>query len=80
MVGWLDPFSLLTRALGLSILPGIDYLLNSAFTAVEESGLPVVPFIASLVHMLLSYTILSLKQPHFRQAIFLALLFSFILF
>jgi polyferredoxin len=79
LVGWLDPFSFLTRSLGLSILPGLDYLANSALNAVETSHLPVIPFLASIVHMLLNYTVLSLKQPHFRQGVFLGLLFVFIL-
>ena len=79
LVGWLDPFSFLTRSLGLSILPGLDYLANSALTAIETSRLPVLPFLANVVHMLLNYTVLSLKQPHFRQGIFLGLLFVFIL-
>ena len=79
LVGWLDPFSFLTRSLGLSILPGLDYLANSALSAVETSHLAVIPFLASIVHMLLNYTVLSLKQPHFRQGVFLGLLLVFIL-
>ena len=79
LIGWLDPFSLLTRSLGLSILPGLDYLLNSSLNAVETGNIPVVSFIAGILHMLLNYTILSLKQPHFRQGIFLGLLFVLIL-
>ena len=30
LVGWLDPFSLLVRSLGLSILPGLNYTVNAA--------------------------------------------------
>jgi polyferredoxin len=43
LVGWFDPFSLLTRSLGLSILPGLNYLANSALHATETSHLSLLP-------------------------------------
>jgi polyferredoxin len=79
MIGWLDPFSLLTRSLGLSILPGLDYLTYSILRVVENSGFSVLRFIGGLAHHLLSATVLSLSQPHFRQGLFLGLLFFLIL-
>jgi hypothetical protein len=38
LVGWFDPVSFLTRSLGLSILPGLDYLANSTLHAAESSS------------------------------------------
>jgi polyferredoxin len=79
LVGWFDPFSLLTRSLGLSILPGLDYLTNAALHFVESSGFSLVRFIGGVIHALLNLTVLSLKQPHFRQGFFLGTLFLLIL-
>lgn len=79
LVGWLDPFSVLTRSLGLSIIPGLDYLTNSLFHAAESSSVSLVSFIAGILHAILNYTILSIKQPHFRQGFFLGTLFVLIL-
>lgn len=79
VVGWLDPFSFLTRSLGLSALPAFDYFSNSVLHAVESSSLSPVRFFGGIVHTLLNHTILSLKQPHFRQGVFLGLLLVFIL-
>jgi len=79
LVGWFDPFSLLTRSLGLSILPGLDYLTNAALYSVESSSFAAVRFIGGLIHALLNLTVLSLKQAHFRQGFFLGALFILIL-
>lgn len=79
IVGWFDPFSLLTRSLGLSILPGLNYLTNSILHAAESSQFFVVRGLGGVVHALLNYTVLSLKQSHFRQGFFLGLLFVLIL-
>ncbi len=79
IVGWLDPFSFLTRALGLSILPGLDYLANSVLHAVENSSFLFVRRVGGIAHLLLNMTLLGLRQPHFRQGLFLGLLFVFIL-
>lgn len=79
LVGWFDPFSFLTRSLGLSILPGLDYLTNSVLHSVESSRLMPVRVLGGIVHAILSFTVLSLKQPHFRQGFFLGALFVLVL-
>jgi len=79
IAGWLDPFSLLTRSVGLSILPGLSYLTNSILHVGESSGSSVLAFATGIVHAILNFTILSLKQSHFRQGFFLGLLFVFLL-
>jgi polyferredoxin len=79
LVGWFDPFSFLTRSLGLSILPGLDYLANSTLHAAETSSFSLLRGVGGILHIILSLTVLSLKQPHFRQGFFLGLLFVLIL-
>ena len=79
LVGWFDPFSLLTRSLGLSILPGLGYLTNSILHSVESSSFSIVRFAGGIIHAVLNLTILSLKQSHFRQGFFLGSLFILIL-
>ncbi len=79
LLGWLDPFSLLTRSLGLSILPGLGYLTNSILHAVESSSFSIVRFVGGIIHAALNLSILSLKQSHFRQGFFLGSLFILIL-
>ncbi len=78
LVGWLDPFSFLTRSVGLSVLPAVNYLTNTSLKMVEGSGFGVVRFGGGILHAILSATILSLKQPHFRQGLVLGLLFIFV--
>jgi hypothetical protein len=79
VVGWLDPFSFLTRSLGFSVLPTFDYFSNSVLHAIESSSFSPMRFFGGIVHTLLNHTIPSLKQPHFRQGVFLGLLLVFIL-
>ncbi len=79
LVGWFDPFSLLTRSLGLSILPSMDYLANSILHSAESSSLPLLRGVGGIVHSLLNHTVMSLKQSYFRQGFFLGSLFLFIL-
>jgi polyferredoxin len=79
LVGWLDPFSLLVRSLGLSILPGLNYAVNSALHAMENSGFGPLEAAGGVLHIILSTTLLSFKQPYFRQGVFLGLIFLFVL-
>ena len=80
IVGWLDPFSLLTRSLGLSIFPGLSYLANSILHAAETSSFSPLAIAGGILHAILNFTVLGLKQSHFRQGLFLGLIFIFLLF
>jgi len=75
LVGWLDPFSLLVRSTGLSILPGVNFAANSLLNAMEHSGAGWVQSSGTAIHAALAATVLSFKQPHFTQGIFLGLIF-----
>jgi len=79
IVGWLDPFSLLVRSLGLSILPGTDYALNAVLRAMEHSSFAAVQMVGSGLHFILGALLLGFKQPFFRQGVWLGLIFIFLL-
>ncbi len=58
VVGWLDPFSFLTRSFGLSILPAFNYLVNASLKAAEtgnssSSVVVIVGRIAGVLHAVL---------------------------
>jgi polyferredoxin len=79
VIGWLDPFSLLVRSLGLSILPGTDYALNAVLGAMEHSRFASVQMVGSGLHFIFGALLLGFKQPYFRQGIWLGILFIFLL-
>jgi len=78
MVGWLDPFSFLVRSVGLSILPATDYGLRAFLGVLEHSRYAPVQTVGSILHFILGLLLLSFKQPHFRQGIWLGLIFIFL--
>ncbi len=87
VVGWMDPLSLLVRSLGLSILPGTSYALRAVLHSLEASryGLEGSRFgpvqsVGSVLHFIFGWLLLlSLKQPYFRQGIWLGAIFIFLL-
>jgi len=77
--GWLDPISLLVRSLGLSILPGTSYALRATLHGLEGSRFAPVQTVGSVLHFILGGLLLiSLKQPYFRQGIWLGAIFIFL--
>lgn len=79
LMGWLDPFSLLVRSIGLSILPATNYAANALLTPLEQSPLNVLQLTGKALHAVLAATVLNFRQPHFRLGIFLGLIFLFLL-
>ena len=75
----LDPISLTVRSLGLALLPGTNYGLDAVLDGLYRSPLGAVRFAADVLHFLLQATVLSFKQPYFRQGIFLGVIFVTIL-
>ena len=75
----LDPISLTVRSLGLSLLPGMNYGLDAVLDGLYRSPVGAVRFATDALHFLLRATVLSFKQPHFRQGIFLGVIFITIL-
>lgn len=78
IVGWFDPFSLLVRSLGLSILPGLNYALTAVLSALEHSHLQAIQTAGSILHFIFGALVLSFKQPYFRQGVFFGLIFIFL--
>ena len=79
IVGWLDPFSLLVRSVGLSILPGTNYALNAVLHAMEHSRFAPVQGAGSGLHFVFGWLLLGFKQPYFRQGVWLGIIFIFLL-
>ena len=78
IVGWLDPFSLLVRSVGLSILPATNHALRASLGVLEHSRYPFVQTVSGALHFILGALLLSFKQPHFRLGIWLGLIFVFL--
>jgi len=79
VVGWLDPFSLLVRSLGLSIIPATNYGSRAGLSVLEHSRFAPVQILGGVLHFLLGALFLSFKQPYFRQGVWLGLIFIFLL-
>jgi len=75
----LDPIALTVRSLALSLLPAANYALYAVLDLLWRSGVSGLRFTADVLHFLLKDTILSFKQPYFRQAFFLGLVFLAVL-
>jgi len=79
VIGWIDPFSLLVRSLGLSIFPALNSAATAALTPLESSHVAAIKSTGQTLHTILHYTVLDLRQPHYAQSVFLGLLFLAIL-
>jgi polyferredoxin len=79
LAGPLDPISLTVRSLALSILPALNYALGGALDAMYQTHAAPLRFFSNVFHFLLQGTLIGFKQPHFRQAFLLAVLFILIL-
>jgi len=79
MVGWLDPFSILVRSFGFSVLPATNYASQAGLGVLEHSQFAFLQAIGGALHFLLGAVVLNFKQPYFRQGIWFGLMFLFIL-
>jgi polyferredoxin len=79
-IGWFDPFSLLVRSFGLSLLPASNLALREMITPLEQSHWSWLIGTGEVLHALLRSTILDFRQPHFEQGVFLGILFLLIVF
>jgi polyferredoxin len=79
LLGLLDPISLTVRSLGTAIFPGINYALEAFLGVLHHAStapLRTVGFVAQLV---LNETLLSFRQPHYRQAFLVGGIFVLLL-
>ena len=78
-LGWLDPFSLLVRSVGLALLPAFNFAVRAALSPLEHSHIAAIKSTATAVHGALQATILDFRQTHFSQGLVLGILFLIIL-
>ena len=79
VVGILDPISLTVRSLGTALLPGLNYALDAGVSALRHSPAGPLQTAGTIEQLILNETLLSFRQPHFRQAFFLGTIFVVIL-
>jgi len=81
LAGIMDPISLMERSLATSWFPAINYALDAMVTTLRHSSTAPMPMrsVGSFVQVALTETLLSFRQPHFRQAFFLGAIFLVIL-
>ncbi len=78
-IGWLDPFSLLVRSIGLSLLPGFNYVVRAVLTPMESSHVAAIKATGGIIHTVLGAFLLEFRQAYFTQGLFLGVLFLAIL-
>ena len=79
-IGWLDPFSLLVRSIGLSILPAFNFVVRAALAPLEHSHVAAIKATGETIHAVLAVFLLDFRQAHFAQGLVLGILFIVILF
>ncbi len=80
VIGWLDPFSLLVRSLGLAFLPAFNYAMRAVLTPLERSPVGAIKSTAEGIHAVLGALVLEFRQAHYAQGLALGILFLVILF
>ncbi len=78
-IGWLDPFSLLVRSIGLAVLPAFNFAVRSVLLPLEHSHVAWIKATGAAVHGFLGATVLDFRQAHFAQGLVLGILFLVIL-
>ena len=75
LIGLLDPISLAVRCLGTSVFPALNYAMDASLDALHRSSLAPLRGIGYVAQLVLNETLLSFRQPHFHQALFLGAMF-----
>ena len=78
-VGWLDPFSLLVRSIGLSILPALNFAVRAVLAPLENSHVAAIKATGGIIHAVLQFLVLDFRQANFAQGLVLGILFAAIL-
>ena len=79
VIGWLDPFSLLVRSIGLAVLPAFDFAARAVLTPLEHSHVAAIRATGESLHTFLQALVLDFRQAHFSQGLVLGVLFLIIL-
>ncbi|MGA3326308.1 MAG: 4Fe-4S binding protein [Terriglobia bacterium] len=75
LLGLLDPISLTVRSLGTSVFPAMNYALDALLGALHHSPAAPLRTAGYVAQLVLNETLLSFRQPHYRQAFFLGAIF-----
>src|ERR1039458_8869968 len=78
-IGWLDPFSLLVRSVGLALLPAFNFAMRAVLAPLEHSNIAFIKSTGTALHGALQATVLEFRQTHFAQGLALGILFLVIL-
>ncbi len=78
-IGWLDPFSLLVRSIGLSLLPALNVAVRVVLAPLEHSHVAAIKTTGESLHTVLQATVLDFRQAHFAQGLVLGVLFLVVL-
>jgi len=79
LAGIMDPISLLIRSFSLSVYPIINYGIRGFFDTIYNTDIPVVVNLSETIYDILKKGILSFRQPHYLQAVFIGMIFITIL-
>ena len=81
LLGMFDPISLTVRSLATAWLPAINYALEAMVSTLRHSSAAPMPMrsVGSVAQVALTETLLSFRQPHFRQAFALGAIFLVLL-
>jgi polyferredoxin len=79
LLGLFDPFSLLVRSVGLSLMPAWNLAARAVLTPMEQSHTAWIKVTGHALHRGMQTTVLDYRQPHFAQSVFLGILFLLIL-
>ena len=77
--GMLDPISLLIRSMTLAVEPVFNQWVHGLFALLYFSDIDFITVWSEPVYDLLKRSILSYRQPHFDQSLFVGLLFVLVL-
>jgi polyferredoxin len=78
-IGWLDPFSLSVRSIGLALLPAMNFAVRSVLLPLEHSHVAWIKATGESLHSFLGATVLDFRQVHFAQGLVLGVVFLVIL-
>lgn len=78
LVGWFDPFSLLTRSASISVNPPVNYIVQESLkSGAKDTG--IISKGVKPVYELARKTILTNKQRVYTQSVFIGLILIFLL-
>ncbi len=80
VAGYLDPFSILVRALAQSLYPAINALMVSFFSFTYASAPPSVNLVTEPLYSFLKLTVLPFDQKHFDLALLSFMMFASLFF